>query len=374
MSESESTERDQLSRDLIEAAIRIGLIALLVVVAFRIFSPFVSLVLWAVILAVALYPLHRSLARRLGGRSGVSATLIVLFGLLLIGTPTVNLGSAFVGEVHDLYEMVTAEGASIRPPDPSVAEWPLVGERLYETWSEAATDLDAFFEKLQPQIGEIALKALGLAASTMGAVLIFLGALIIAGVMMAFGESGSDAMLRIISRLAGPVKGPQLHTLSTATIRSVSTGVIGVAFIQALLLGVGFVLAGIPGAGILAVVTLMVGIVQLPPLIITLPVIGYLWWAGDSSTVMAAIWTVYLLVAGASDNVLKPMLLGRGIDVPMPVVLIGALGGMASAGMVGLFLGAVILGVGYQIFMDWVDEEQDVPASIGDAEEPAAGA
>jgi predicted PurR-regulated permease PerM len=374
MSEMERTGSDQLSRDLVEAAIRIGLIALLVVTAFRIFSPFVSLMLWAVILAVALYPLHRRLARRLGGRSGTSATLIVLIGLVLIGVPTVNIGGAFVGEVHELYELMTADGASIRPPDPSVAEWPLIGEKIYEMWSAASTDLAAFFQKMQPQIGKIAQTALGVAASTMGAVLLFLGALIVAGVMMAFGESGSNAMLRIINRLAGPVKGPQLHALSTGTIRSVATGVIGVAFIQALLLGVGFALAGIPGAGILAVVALLVGIIQLPPLLLTLPVIAYLWGAGDSSTVVSVIWTVYLLIAGASDNVLKPLLLGRGIDVPMPVVLIGALGGMASAGMVGLFLGAVILGVGYQIFMDWVDEDPAAQPQDGGSEEPAAGA
>jgi predicted PurR-regulated permease PerM len=373
MSEMERTGSDQLSRDLVEAAIRIGLIALLVVTAFRIFSPFVSLMLWAVILAVALYPLHRRLARRLGGRSGTSATLIVLIGLVLIGVPTVNIGGAFVGEVHELYELMTADGASIRPPDPSVAEWPLIGEKIYEMWSAASTDLAAFFQKMQPQIGKIAQTALGVAASTMGAVLLFLGALIVAGVMMAFGESGSNAMLRIINRLAGPVKGPQLHALSTGTIRSVATGVIGVAFIQALLLGVGFALAGIPGAGILAVVALLVGIIQLPPLLLTLPVIAYLWGAGDSSTVVSVIWTVYLLIAGASDNVLKPLLLGRGIDVPMPVVLIGALGGMASAGMVGLFLGAVILGVGYQIFMEWVDEPGAQSQDSG-SEEPAAGA
>jgi predicted PurR-regulated permease PerM len=352
MSELERTGSEQLSRDLVEAAIRIGLVALLVVTAFRIFSPFVSLMLWAVILAVALYPLHKRLARRLGGRSGPSATLIVLIGLLLIGAPTVNLGGAFVGEVHELYELVTADGASIRPPNPSVAEWPLIGEKVYEMWSAAATDLAAFFQKMQPQIGKIAQTVLGVAA---------------------FGESGSNAMLRIINRLAGPVKGPQLHALSTGTIRSVATGVIGVAFIQALLLGVGFALAGIPGAGILAVVALLVGIIQLPPLLLTLPVIAYLWGAGDSSTVANVIWTVYLLIAGASDNVLKPLLLGRGIDVPMPVVLIGALGGMASAGMVGLFLGAVILGVGYQIFMEWVDEPGAQSQDSG-SEEPAAGA
>jgi predicted PurR-regulated permease PerM len=131
-------------------------------------------------------------------------------------------------------------------------------------------------------------------------------------------------------------------------------GVIGVAFIQALLLGVGFLLAGVPFAGLLALIVMLVGIVQLPALIVSLPVIGFLWWSGGEVT-HNVIWTLYLLIAGMADNVLKPLLLGRGVDAPMPVILIGALGGMVSAGIVGLFIGAVLLAVGYQLFMDWVN-------------------
>ena len=166
-------------------------------------------------------------------------------------------------------------------------------------------------------------------------------------------------MLRIISRLAGTAKGPQLHSLSTATIRSVATGVIGVAFIQALLLGIGFMIAGIPAAGVLVLIVMLVGIMQLPALIVSLPAIAYMWWAGDASTTANIVFTVYLLVAGMADNVLKPMLLGRGVDVPMPVVLLGALGGMVSGGIIGLFIGAVFLAVGYEVFMGWVDQGQE---------------
>lgn len=194
----------------------------------------------------------------------------------------------------------------------------------------------------------------------------FLGSLIIAGIMMAYGEAGSGAMQRIISRLAGPAKGPQLHSLSTATIRSVATGVIGVAFIQALLLGVGFVLAEIPAAGVLAVVVMLLGIVQLPAALVSLPAIAYLWVSGDASTTSNIVYTIYLLVAGLADNVLKPLLLGRGVDAPMPVVLLGALGGMVSAGIIGLFIGAVLLAVGYQVFMTWVDQpEQEATGRTG---------
>jgi predicted PurR-regulated permease PerM len=143
------------------------------------------------------------------------------------------------------------------------------------------------------------------------------------------------------------------------------TGVLGVAFIQSLLLGAGFFFSGAPAPGILALIVLLIGIVQLPALIVSLPVIAYLWIGGDLSVVMNVVFTIYLLVAGMADNVLKPMLLGRGVDVPMPVVLIGALGGMVVGGFIGLFLGAVLLAVGYAIFMDWVNSVDDVVPAAG---------
>lgn len=354
-----STFRKLLSSDLLDLIIRAGLIAFVVVMCVRIFAPFAGLMLWAVILAVALYPLHRGLAKRFGGRQGRAATLLVVAGLLLIGVPTVMLGTSFAGHIHDVYSAFKNNEVTVPQPAAAIAGWPLVGKKIYAAWSAAANDLPAFLERLQPQLGNFAKHMLSVAAQTAGGVFMFLGSLIIAGIMMAYGESGSQAMLRIITRLGGPTRGPQLHSLSTATIRSVATGVIGVAFIQALLLGIGFMMADIPGAGVLALIVMLIGIMQLPATIVSLPVIAYLWWAGDASTAANLFFTVYLLVAGLADNVLKPLLLGRGVDAPMPVILLGALGGMVSGGIIGLFVGAVFLAVGYQVFMSWVDQAPD---------------
>lgn len=347
--------RKLLSKDLMDVMIRLGIIASLAVLCFRVFAPFLGLVLWALILAVALYPLHQRIAKRLGGRQGRAATLIVLVGVLLIGVPSVMLGGSFADHVRELHTTLQNEGFAIKQPDPSVAEWPIVGKKIYEVWSSAAQDLPELLKTFQPQLVQFSKALLSFAASTAGGILQFLGSLIVAGIMMAYGESGSLAMRRVICRLSGPEKGPRLHTLATATIRSVAMGVIGVAAIQALLLGVGFIWAGVPGAGVLAFVVLLLGIAQLPALIVSLPVVAYIWWSGDS-TMMNVVFTVYLLVAGMADNVLKPLLLGRGVDAPMPVILLGALGGMVTGGIIGLFLGSVLLAVGYQIFMEWVAE------------------
>ena len=364
--------RKYLSQDLTEIMIRLGLIAFLVVMSVKIISPFMGLMMWALILAVTLYPLHQKIAKKLGGKQGRAATLLVLSGLLLIGIPTAMLGSSTADFMHEVHSAFENDTLAISPPAASVAEWPVVGEKLHAVWTLAANDLPALLEKMQPQLENFSKAILSFIAGTAGGIFQFLFALIISGIMMAFGQSGSNAMLKIIQRLSGRKHGDQLHKLSTATIRSVAMGVLGVAFIQALMLGLGFVWADIPAAGLLAIVVLVIGIAQLPPTLITIPVIAYLWWSGDS-TLSNVIITIYLLAAGLSDNVLKPLLLGRGVDAPMPIILLGALGGMIAAGLIGLFVGAVLLALGYVIFMGWVNAEKEensaqLPGDASDAD------
>ena len=357
------TIRKTFSKDLTEILIRLGLIAFLVVMSIKIFSPFMGLMMWALILAVTLYPVHQRLAKKLKDKQGRAATLLVLVGVLIIGLPTVMLAASFADYVYDTHAAFKNNTVTISPPSAEVAEWPVVGPKIHEIWTMAANDLPELIKKMQPQIGSISKSVLNFVAGTAGGILQFLFALVIAGVMMAYGQSGSKAMENIICRLAGSDKGTDFYTLSTATIRSVSMGVIGVAFIQALILGVGFVWADVPGAGLLAIVVLILGIAQIPAALISFPVIAYVWWSGDS-TMMNVVFTIYFIVGGMIDGVLKPLMLGRGVDAPMPIILLGALGGMVSGGMVGLFVGAVLLSLGYVIFMDWV-AENDVP---GDSE------
>lgn len=362
MSTNEATLRKQMSRDLMVTLIRVGLIFFLVVMCARVFAPFANLVIWGVILAVALEPLHGKLAARMGGRQGLAATVLVLAGLLLLGVPTVMLGSSFASHLQDIYATVQDGTLRIPPPAPGVADWPIVGTRIHAAWNSAATNLPGFVSENQAQVKELSRRGLAAAASTAGAIVLFLGAMVIAAIMMAYAESGDRAIRRIFVRLTDLVRGPRLQKLTTATVRSVAVGVIGVAFIQAILLGIGFLLAGIPAAGVLALVVMFIGILQIPALLVSLPAVAYLWLVGDGSTTGNVIFTIYLLVAGMADNVLKPLLLGRGVDVPMLVILIGALGGMVAGGIIGMFIGGVLLAVSYQLFMDWVESpEIDAP-------------
>ena len=366
--ESELRRRD--TSGLLDVLIQAGLILALVMLCYQVFSPFLTLMVWALILAVALYPMHQYLAAKIGGKQGLAATIVVLLGVTLIIVPTAVLMSSLGDSVHQLINDVQEDTLEIPAPRESIATWPVVGEKLYAIWSAAYTDLPALIKSLQPKIGDLAKTAVGFVAGIGAGLLQFLAAFIIAGIIMAFGQAGSRASLAIFERFAGAARGAEFTKLATATIRAVAQGVIGVAFIQAILVGLCLLVAGIPFAGVLAMIVLVLGIAQVPALIVTLPAIGYIWWRGDYGTVEAIFYTAIIFVSGMADNVLKPLMLGRGVEAPMPIILLGALGGMAAKGILGMFVGATLLALGYQIFMGWVAARREAKASGPDQEKP----
>ncbi len=366
---------------MLDALIRAGLILMLAVLSYRVLEPFLVLLVWAVILAVALYPLHRAVARRIGGRQGLAAAAIIVLAVVLIVVPSAVLLNSMGDSVRQLIADIEQGTLKVPPPGPGLANVPLIGERIHDVWQTAHENLPALVQSLQPKIGTLARNALSIVASVGGAVLEFIAALVVAGIIMAFGERGDRASRAIFGRLTDTERGTDFADLATSTIRAVAQGVIGVAFIQALLVGVLLLAAGLPWAGLLAIVALVLGIAQVPLLVVTVPTIAYIWFSGDYGTAEAVVLSVLLGIAGMIDNVLKPVLLGHGVDAPMPVILLGALGGMAAAGILGMFVGATLLSLGYQIFMGWVGANPRTrrpapggPASSGvDAVPPDAG-
>jgi predicted PurR-regulated permease PerM len=350
----------RLSRRLLDVYIRTGLIIVLTMLCYRIFAPFLSLMAWGVILAVTLYPMHQNLARKMGNKQGLAATVIVIGGIVLIVFPTAVLMASLGDSIQGSLESLTSSTFKIPEPSPKVATWPIVGQKIFDFWSRAYADLPALIETAQPQIAELAQVALKAVASIAGAALMFLVSFIVAGIIMAFGESGAESTRAIFIRLFGIPHGDEFTVLSTATIRAVALGVLGVAFIQAIAVGLLLLIAKVPFTGALTLIVLVLGIAQVPALVVSLPVIGYIWASGNYSTGMAVTYTALLLVAGSLDNILKPLLLGRGVEAPMPVVLLGALGGLASAGILGMFVGATLLTLGYQLFFWWVASNPDV--------------
>jgi predicted PurR-regulated permease PerM len=354
-----------ISQTLLDVLIRAGLVAVLAVFCYQVFRPFLNLMLWSIILAVTLYPFQRWLKRKLGNKDGRAATLIVLLGIAVLLVPIYLLGTSIAESAEGTLTVLRSGELHVPPPAPSIADVPVIGESLHAVWQQAATDLTGLAQQHAPQIRAVGLSLVGKLASFGLALLLFIVALILAGIFLAWGEGGSRSAVEAFSRIAGPERGPQIATLCTTTIRAVAQGVIGIAFIQMVLVGAGFVAMGVPGAGLLALAVLFLGIIQAPATILTVPVIALV-LATQGADTWTIVCAVYVFVAGLVDNVLKPLLLGRGVSVPMPVVLIGALGGMVTGGVIGLFIGPVILGVGYELFWQWV-RDQPGPAAAAPA-------
>lgn len=347
--------------ELVETGLRLGLLAVLMVWCFKIIAPFLNLLVWGAILAVAFRPLHARLAGWLGGRSKLAASLVAVLLLAVLVVPVVALSFSVV----DGITLVTRslESGSIEIPDVDVAGWPVVGEPLQRAIGWLTSNTEAALIKAGPYLATIGVTAVGMAGSGGIALLVFAVAAVIAAVFLVH----ADAMMRPLSILATRIvgaRGGDFLVLATATIRSVFKGVIGVGAIQAALAAIGFFAIGVPGAGLWSLLVLILAIVQLPPMLVMLPIV--LWAFSTAETLPAIVFAVWSVLVGLSDNVLKVVLLGRGLAVPMLVILIGAIGGLIASGFVGLFVGPVIMALAYEIFRGWLYAESEAVA------EPAA--
>src|SRR5262249_18132276 len=217
-----------ISSRLLDVLIRGGVIAILAALCYIVFAPFLTLMVWAVILAVTLYPLHQWLARRLGGRQGLAATLVVIGGAVLIITPTALLMNSFGTSLHGLVNAVQHNTLDVPPPREGIRDWPIVGEKIYVFWSRAHSDLPGLVRSMQPKVGELARKALAIVASIGVGLLQFLASFIVAGILMAYGEAGARGSRAIFARLVGRERGEPFARLCTATIPPVAHGVLAI--------------------------------------------------------------------------------------------------------------------------------------------------
>ncbi|OZI71111.1 AI-2E family transporter [Bordetella genomosp. 12] len=342
-----------LSRSLLDLFIRISLIGGLVYWCYRVAEPFIGLLLWSIILAITLAPLHHRITRWLGGRPKSASLLLVILTLLAFMIPGALLASSLAESLRKLFHQ--AEGQpTLRIPDPPsfISNVPLIGDRLHDAWMLATQNVEAALKPLQPVLTDAAKWLLNSVTTAGMEFLVFLAAVAIAGLVLVYDKHSKRMADDIAGRIAGAQRGHELVQLIVTTIRAVAQGVIGVALIQAALSGLGMLVAGVPGAGIWAIVALAVCIVQLPIFIVLLPATIYVFMT--NSTTMGVAFAIWSVLVSLVDNILKPLMLARGISIPLPIILIGALGGVVAAGIVGLFLGPVGFALGYVLFMQWV--------------------
>ena len=335
----------------IDLILKVGTLALVVFLCFRILKPFLSILLWGLIIAIIIFPLFTTLRGWLGNRNKLSSLLIMITALAILVFPSVWLVNQLVEGIRFLATSLQEGGLSIPPPSDSVAEWPLIGSWLYENWLELSQNTGETLRGFLPQIATWGEKVLGILASTGMGILQFAVSIIIAGIFLIFFEKGSESGRKIFQKVVGS-RGEEFMEVSLKTIRNVAAGVLGVAIIQTTLMGVGLIFSGIPLAAIWIVLILVMTIAQIPVLIFNIPLIIYLFAFFDP--LPAVLWTLYFLVMGMMDNVLKPLFMGKGSDVPMLVIFLGALGGFAAFGFIGLFLGAILLSLAYKLYLTWV--------------------
>jgi len=355
---------------IVNIALPLFLLALLIALCVQLLVPFVGLLVWTIILAICFKPLHDWLMTKRGLSSRWSAIIIGVGLSALVLVPTAIAAMSAASSIPEVVATVQSGDREVPPPPARLKELPIVGERANAAWSQAATDMPTFAKAHAAQIAGLTKTLLGIAAGLFMAILALVVAIIFAAICLAYAVPLRAYVARIFARITGDRQsGEHYMDIIAATVKSVANGVIGVAFVQALLVGIGFFAIGMPGAGLLSLLAMAFGVVQVPVILITLPAILYAF--AVKSTTVAIIFTVWSIIGGLSDAVLKPMMIGHGLEVPMPIILLGVIGGVMAFGLVGLFIGAVVLAVGYVLFSDWVGgsatatESKELPSKAG---------
>jgi predicted PurR-regulated permease PerM len=342
---------------------------LLIAWCFQIVRPFITPIVWGAIIAIAAYPGYQWLQARLGERRKLAATLFTLVLLIVVIAPTVMLSGTLVETVKPLAVNLSEGSLTIPPPPETIKSWPVIGENLYSFWLLASHNIEAALQKIGPQIKVVGTWLLTTAAGAGFGILQFVFAIIIAGVLMPQASGAYRAAQALSTRLAGAQQ-TDLVDLVEKTVRSVASGILGVALIQSLLAGLGFMVAGVPAAGFWALLCLLLSVAQIGITLILIPVIIYLFNTADMVTAVG--FLIWSIPVGLIDNILKPILLARGVKTPMVIIFMGAIGGFLASGIIGLFVGAVVLALSYEIFLLWLNQGvheaepgADVPAVEG---------
>ncbi|WP_261817562.1 AI-2E family transporter [Vibrio gallicus] len=351
----------EFSKQAIDAFIKVTIIGLLLYWCYEILRPFMLLVVWGAIIATALFPVAKTMQSKLRLSQAKASWLLSLVGVLILVVPTYLVSDSLFASASDVYGNIQDGTFELKPPSESVKSWPFIGERVYATLLGISANLLSTMTQYSDEIKSV-LGSVASAIGTLGGgILQFVISLLIAGVFMSNAQSCERVFQQISVRLAGEY-GVQFTQIAKSTVRSVVQGVIGVAVTQAIMASIGLYLIGTPFAGLWVVAVLIVAIIQLPPILALIPAIIFAWTT--DSTLAATLFTIWCVLVSASDAILKPMLMGRGTDIPMLVILLGAIGGMAMSGIVGLFVGAVVLAVTHRLFLAWIEQsEVDVDAA-----------
>jgi predicted PurR-regulated permease PerM len=351
--------RDRLTATWIELAVRLGVLAFLLYWAFILVRPFITIAIWSIVLTVALDPVYEWIAARLGGRRRLAAALFTILSLVIVIGPATWLALGLIDSLWTLSERLDPSKLELPPPPSAVKSWPVIGESLYDFWELASTNLEAALARVAPQLKPIGSAVLQIGAEAGTGAIKFFVAIIIAGFLYPQAPALADAARKFARRVAAE-RGEEFVQLAGATIRVVARGVIGISALQAFLAGLGVLAAGVPGASLITSAVLILGIIQVGPSFALLPLIIWSWFSME--TTAALLFSAYMIPVNLLDNILRPFVMGRGLQTPTLVILIGVIGGTLSQGITGLFLGPIILAVIWELVVAWVRDQQEASA------------
>ena len=334
-----------------EVFIRMSLLVIVGISCFLLLRPFLDMIIAGIIVAIGIYPGYQMLTKALRGRNTWAAVLCTALLLVVILVPTLLLAGTLADGIRSVADQLKAGQLKIPPPPPSLDKVPLVGTKLKEFWSLSSSDLSEASSRFSPQIRERIPALVSASVGISGVLIKFLIAVLLAGVLLATSERKIQFADRLFGRIFDE-HGPEFEQLIVRTIRSVTNGILGVAVIQTILASLGFWILGLSGAGLWAVIFLIGAVLQVGGIVLVPAVLYAFATQPTSHAVVFMIWCIFV---GVLDNVLKPILLGRGSNVPIAVIFLGVLGGFITMNIIGLFVGAIILSVGYKLLMAWLD-------------------
>lgn len=347
------TDETRRPGDITHATLLVLFIALLVVLTFWVLSPFLTSLLWAVVVCIALWPILLRLEAFLGGRRWAAVAVMTATILVLVFVPVTLALITIVNNAQNIGAEIKAfESVALPLPPAWLERIPVAGDRMAAEWTRfVALDAQQRSAELTPYV-QTALQWFVVQAGSVGRILIqFLLAATIAAIGFVKGEAVRDGILAFAARLGGQ-QGRDAATLAARTIRGVVLGVVVTALMQAAIAGTGLFITGVPAAGLLTAVVLFLCLAQLGPLLVLVPAVLWLFWSGR--TISGTTLLVIGVIAGALDNIVRPVLIKRGADLPLLLIFAGVIGGLIAFGIIGLFIGPVVLSVAYTLLATWV--------------------
>ena len=356
------------SRDLTRVTLSVGAIAALIVSTAWVVHPFVSAFLWATMIVISTWPVLLSLQARLRGKRGMAVFIMTVVLLLVLLVPLGFAAGALVGNSDRIAAWVSSLDEVALPPPPAwLSSIPLAGDKITAAWTHlAAQGPEGFAAQAAPYVRRFIQWLIALMGGAGAMILQFLMTVIICAVLYTTGETAARGVRKFATRLAGS-NGDRAALLAAGAIRGVAMGIVVTAFIQVLIARAGLLIASTPGTPLLCAAILLLCLAQLGPGLIMVPAV--IWEFSTGSTMSGCILLVFALVSMTIDNVVKPILIKKGADLPLPLIFTGVIGGMISMGIMGIFLGPVILAVTYELLKQWVESrpETDQEADSGAA-------